>query len=148
MAFSDEIVRTLELPGAPNDVWSRAFGSADALSAWFPERVEGDFGPGSTFWLIWGEHRCECRMVAFEPDVSLAFQWHPGEALSLVDRPESELTTVSFAPSPHGAGTEVTMREHGFASIAADRRQWAYDQNNEGWDDELPKLNRLFIPDN
>lgn len=138
--IEDSITRKLVLPASRPEVWRRSFGSPAALSSWFPERVEGDFSVGQSFFLIWGEHRCEARLVECEPESVLAYQWHPGVDATLAHYPESQLTTVRFTLADAGSGTEVTMIETGFRAIAESRAQWAFDQNNGGWDEELPKL--------
>lgn len=144
MLHKDAIERELNLPAPPSEVWDRSFGTPEALSDWFPERVEGTFEIGKNFFLIWGEHRCEARLVEFEPPTAFAYQWHPGEAAMLSDRPESELTTVRFTLAASEGGTKVTMIESGFSNIAEDRRDWAFGQNDGGWDEELPKLSKQY----
>ena len=142
--FSDSIRREVFVPVPRQEVWDKAFGSPAALASWFPERVEGGFVANGEFTVSWGGHSCGCRMTAFEPGEVFAYQWHPGDALPLDGRPEGELTTVSFVFSDVTGGTRVTMVESGFSQIAADRRDWAFRQNDGGWDDELPKLSRRF----
>lgn len=138
--IQDTIDRTLVLPSDPMTVWNRSFGSADALTTWFPQRIEGDYGPGGTFHLVWGEHRSQARIVEWEEGRLLAFQWHPGDAYELDAFPEGELTTVRFTLAPCPDGTEVTMVESGFSRIAESRRETALKQNTGGWDEELAKL--------
>ena len=136
----DAIERELVLPASPSVAWEKSFGSPSALSSWFPERVEGEFATGASFFLIWGEHRCEARLVEFVPGQVLAYQWHPGDALMIADRPENELTTVRFTLAPHEKGTLVRMVENGFSNIDVSRREYALGQNTGGWDEELAKL--------
>lgn len=138
--MADCMDRSLSLPLAPPEAWEKCFSSAQALAAWFPDRVEGELALGGTFWMIWGEHRCECRLVEFQEPSLFAYQWHPGEAAALSDFPREELTTVQFALVPEGPGTRVVMRESGFDSIPEPRRSTAWALNEEGWGDELPKL--------
>jgi uncharacterized protein YndB with AHSA1/START domain len=140
LLMSDSITRELVLPAPPDVVWAKSFGSPDALTSWFPEHIEGDFTLHGEFFLIWGEHRCQCRMVEFQAPHTLAYQWHPGDTNLLDQYPESELTTVRFTLEPHGEHTKVTIHESGFANISVDRRDHCITENNEGWDSELAKL--------
>lgn len=140
MLHVDTIERELLLPAGPDEVWRRSFGSPDALSSWFPEKVEGQFAVGESFFLVWGEHRCEALLVELEEAKALAYQWHPGDAHMIDDLPREELTTVRFTLEPCDEGTRVTMVESGFAKIAEARREWALGQNTGGWDEELAKL--------
>lgn len=136
----DNIRREVVVRATPDEVWAKSFGTPEALSSWFPDKVEGDFGPQGVFTLVWGEHRSQCRMIEFSPPSVLAFQWHPGDAYTLEDHPAGEMTTVRFVLSDDPGGTRVVLEESGFDSIDVSRRDWAYGRNHEGWDEELAKL--------
>lgn len=142
--MQDCITHVLILPADPETVWNRSFGSADALASWFPQSVEGEYGPSGIFELVWGEHRSQARMTAFDPPKTLAFQWHPGDAFALDDHPEDQLTKVTFTLEAEGPHTKVTMVESGFAAIPEDRRDWALGQNTGGWEEELAKLSKRY----
>jgi uncharacterized protein YndB with AHSA1/START domain len=138
----DQISRVLILPASPEEVFRRSFGSPEAISSWFAETVTGDFEVGGTIALIWGKHRCECRVTALEPGVCFEYQWHPGEACALHAFPEGELTTVRFELYPHPEGTELRLVETGFERIPYARRGTTFGENSNGWDEELAKLLR------
>lgn len=140
MLHIDAIERDLLLPAPPDVVWTKSFGSAEALSSWFPEKIEGEFAEGGVFYLIWGEHRCEALLVELKPGESLAYQWHPGETYTLDSHPREELTTVRFTLHAEGDSTRVRMVESGFSKIPESRREHALGQNTQGWDEELAKL--------
>jgi len=140
MLHIDAIERDLLLPASPEVVWEKSFGSPEALSSWFPEKIEGDYSPGGTFFLIWGEHRCEARLTEFTPGRALAYQWHPGDIYTLDTFPAEELTTVRFTLEPEGESTRVRMVESGFSRIREERRAAALKANTGGWDEELAKL--------
>ncbi len=143
--IEDSIVRVVKLSASRAEVWARSFGSPQALSSWFPERVEGEFRLGEPFFLVWGEHRCECRLLEFDPECALAYQWHPGEAVLLSGLPEEELTTVRFTLlDAADGGTEVHMVESGFNRITESRRAKCFESNFNGWDEELPKLSKSY----
>lgn len=139
--------REFVLPADPETVWRRSIGSPEALSSWFPERIEGDFAVGGRFFLVWGETRCEARLVESVPNASLAYQWHPGESCGLDDRPADELTTVWFSltPTPDGR-TTLRLVESGFDCIPVPQRAHAIEMNTsaDGWDGELAKLVRQW----
>lgn len=136
----NQITKQLILCGKPEDVWNSAFGSAEALCSWLPERIEGEFCENGRLTLIWGNHRSDAILCEFNPPNSLAFQWHPGDAYTIEQLPESQLTTVRIELNQHIDDTQITLTETGFENIPEEKRQWAYDQNNSGWDEELEKL--------
>ncbi len=142
--IADSISRSVFVNAAPVVVWERSFATPAALASWFPDRIEGEFVLGQTFALIWGEHRCEARLVEIVPCQSLAYQWHPGDTFTLDALPESELTTVRFTLAESSGGTTITVVETGFSKIAESRAAFAFEQNNAGWDEELPKLSRSY----
>ncbi len=135
--------REFVLPADPATVWQRSIGSPGALSSWFPERIEGEFEVGGRFFLVWGDTRCEARLIESVPNVSLAYQWHPGESCSLDARPEEELTTVWFSLTPTADGrTTLRLVESGFDRIPGPQQAHAVEMNtsDDGWDGELAKL--------
>ncbi|QYK53614.1 MAG: SRPBCC domain-containing protein [Fimbriimonadaceae bacterium] len=141
---TNAIERELILPAPIETVWEKSFGSGDALAAWFPEKVEGDYTPGGVFFMSWGEHRCQCRLIELNPTTTMSYQWHPGDVYNLDSHPEAELTTVTFTLSPHADGTMVKMVESGFANIPDPRHAHALKENSGGWDEELAKLPKQY----
>lgn len=142
LPIADTIERTLVLPAPRQAVWAKSFATPAALASWFPEAIEGDFAVGENYTMIWGEHRCECRLVELNESESFVYQWHPGSACQIADLPESELTSVRFTLSDHLDGTKVEMVESGFSNISEDRRKFAFSENDGGWNSELPKLEK------
>ncbi len=142
--IEDSIVRQVTLPATPDVVWQKSFASAEALASWFPQAIEGDFVEGGSVDFIWGELRCECRIVRLDPGKCLVYQWHPGDAFRLSSHPEGELTTVEFLLEECEGGTKVTVTESGFLRIAKQRQGMAFEQNFGGWDEEFPKLAKSY----
>lgn len=138
--MNDSIERSLLLPSPRHIAWAKSFATPEALASWFPDRIEGRFVVGECFVLIWGEHRCEARLVEYVEAEVFSYQWHPGVNCLLSDHPEAELTTVRFTLHDHEEGTRVEMVESGFANVPAERRAFALRENNEGWTSELAKL--------
>lgn len=138
--ISDTIEHELTLPASPEVVWEKSFATGAALSSWFPEKVDGEFSEGSEVFFIWGEHKCQARIVEYVPGSVLAYQWHPGDAMMLNERPEDELTTVRFTLTSVENGTKVRMVESGFSKIAESRASYALGENTKGWVEELAKL--------
>lgn len=138
------IEREVFLPAPVATVWEKSFGSGEALAGWFPEKVEGDYSPGGVFFMSWGEHRCQCRLVELSPTSKMSYQWHPGDVYNLDSHPEDQLTTVQFTLTPHEGGTLVKMVESGFANIPDPRHALALGENNKGWDEELAKLPKQY----
>ncbi|MCE9559853.1 MAG: SRPBCC domain-containing protein, partial [Armatimonadetes bacterium] len=124
--------------------WNKSFATPGALSSWFPERIEGEFVVGKAFTMIWGEDHCECILTEYVEGVAISYQWHPGENGTLNAYPQEELTTVRFSLEAEGDSTLVTMVESGFTNIAESRQAKAFNENNGGWDSEMPKLARSY----
>jgi uncharacterized protein YndB with AHSA1/START domain len=143
--MSDSIERVLILPSPRLTAWAKSFATPEALASWFPDRIEGEFAIGGSFVMIWGEHRCEARLVEYVEGEVFSYQWHPGETCRLADHPEAELTTVRFTLQDHEAGTRVEMVESGFDNIPAERRANALRENTEGWTSELAKLEQAYM---
>lgn len=146
---SNKIERTVTLKATPSQVWEKSFASPDALTSWFPNKIEGDFKVGESFFMIFSEdeteHRCECKVTTFEPGTCFEFIWHPGVSANLAEFPEAEATAVKFVLEANPAGnTQVTMTESGFGKIAKKRRQMAFDSNNTGWNVEMAKLPKSY----
>ena len=145
LPVSNKIERIAVLPATPDVVWEKSFSSPEAMMSWFPDKLEGELVEGKNFFLIWEQHRCECRMIVFKKAECLEFKWHPGVSVELTGFPEEELTTVTFtfekAQTKSGQpGTKVTMIETGFAKVGKKRRQAVFEANNGGWNIEMAKL--------
>ncbi|MCA0361977.1 MAG: SRPBCC domain-containing protein [Armatimonadetes bacterium] len=136
----NEIKRSHVLPAPPEEVWRRSFGTPEALASWFSDTVEGDFAVGAPFVLAWGDHRCECLLVACEAPALLEYKWHPGDACLLCDHPEDELTIVRFSLEACDKGTLVVITETGFEKISEPWRSRVLGLNLTGWDNEPEKL--------
>ncbi len=140
--MQDTIERTIDTKADLARAW-QAFATPEGLSSWFSERIEGSWAVGEEAVLSWGEHRCRIRIVAFEPMSKFAYEWVPGTASD--ELVEGSLTQVVFTLSakPDG-GSIIHMEESGFASLPSHLYTEAFGNNDEGWTEELAKLEKLL----
>jgi len=78
----------------------------------------------------------EIRTLVLDPPRRAVFQWLVGQSGSLEDFP---VNTVEFTIVPEQDGVLLTVRETGFAGLsatAAERRR-SYEDNTQGWREEL-----------
>ena len=140
-AEMSRIDRTVEIQAPPERVW-RALTNADALSAWFRVRIEGEIKLGNEVWMtsVHPEHagqRWPVRILELTPPRRVVWQWHPGEIDPATDYSQEPQTTVTFTLEPSGAGTRLSLAETGFDEIALARRAKAFGDNSQGWTEVL-----------
>ncbi len=136
MGFPDRIERTVELAHPPAKVWA-ALTTAEGLAAWFGNEAAIDLRPGGSAWMTWNEgHTAEMRVERVEEPRVFGFTWH------IYGLPEGDprRTYVEFTLEPDGAGTRLTVVESGFAQLADEAHQQAFDGNTGGWASELAEL--------
>jgi uncharacterized protein YndB with AHSA1/START domain len=136
MGFPDRIERTVELAHPPAKVWA-ALTTAEGLAAWFGNEAAIDLRPGGAAWMKWNEgYNAEMRVERVEEPRVFGFTWH------IYGLPEGDprRTYVEFTLEPDGAGTRLTVVESGFAQLAGEAHQKAFDGNTGGWASELAEL--------
>ncbi|MBL8066174.1 MAG: SRPBCC domain-containing protein [Chthonomonadaceae bacterium] len=143
MTITDAIERTLELAAPQAKVWD-AIATAKGICSWFCQRVIGDWSPGQTVEMAWGEDRVKAKVVASEPMTRFAYRWVPGCANDGLPYEEANTTEVEFTLTPTASGTRLRLVESGFSKLPASHIERCFRDNDQGWDDELPKLAALF----
>lgn len=134
----DRIERTVLTRASQQEAWE-AVGTPAGLCSWFAGQIEGEWKVGGDAVLVWGEHRCRIRIVALEPIRRFAYEWVPGVASD--DLTPGRLTVVEFTLEPMAdGGTAIHLVESGFASLPAEFYVEALGNNDEGWTEELAKL--------
>lgn len=140
--MQDSIKRTIVTKADPQAAWN-AFATPLGMCQWFADRIEGSWAVGQEAVLVWGEHRCRIRVVALEPLHTFAYEWVPGVASD--ELIEGRMTRVEFTLTANDdGGTTIELVESGFASLPAEFYQEALGNNDEGWTEELAKLEKLL----
>ena len=126
------VERTVEFDVPVERVWNAITAPAE-LSKWFGNRAELELTPGSYGAMIWDEHGSFAVRVE-EVDAPRRFVWswvhEPGVAFD-----EAPSTRVEWTLTPRDdGGTTLFLRESGF------RTDLHYEQNTEGWTEELAEL--------
>ncbi len=143
MAVEDEIVRNIELRASQDKVWS-AVTEPRQFGEWFQCVVEGNFvvdeitschsehGGATVHW--------QTLVTAMDPKHYFAYLWSPGETgADLYDESVGK-TLVEFTLTPTEQGTQLTIRESGFASLPPDMQHQSFTRNTQGWDGQVENI--------
>ncbi len=134
--MGDAIERTLELEASRERVWCALTDPAE-LVRWFGNEAELDVTPGGGGWFGWPDYgRFATRFEHVDPPSRLVWRWARYRDTPVEQGP-STLVEWTLEPLPEG-GTRLSLRESGFDDEAAFR------ENDEGWTEELAKLQRYL----
>ena len=144
----DRIEKEVLLNAPLDRVW-RAISDADEFGQWFGVRFDGPFEPGASLTGVitptavdddvakaqepYAGKADTWQIVAVEPQRRLAFRWHPYGVEDGVDYSKEPTTLVEFTLEDTADGVMLRIVESGFEGIPAERRQSAFESNNEGW---------------
>jgi uncharacterized protein YndB with AHSA1/START domain len=145
---ADRIEKEVLLNAPLDRVW-RAISDADEFGQWFGVRFDGPFVPGASLTGVitptavdddvakaqepYAGKADTWQIVAVEPHRRLAFRWHPYGVEDGVDYSKEPTTLVEFTLEDTADGVMLRIVESGFEGIPAERRQSAFESNNEGW---------------
>lgn len=129
------IERTVEFQAGVERVWS-AITDPDELSQWFGHRTELVLEPGTDGAMVWDEHgRYAVRVEEVDPRTRFVWSWVHEADVAFDDAPS---TRVEWTLTPRDdGGTTLFLRESGF------RTDLHFQQNTEGWTEELAELMEL-----
>jgi len=136
MGFPDRIVRTVRIERPIEDVWS-AITTPEGLGTWFGNSAEIDLRVGGQATLKWdGGHQADIRIERIEEPTVFGYTW------GIFGLPEGDArrTYVEFTLVPEGTGTSLTVVESGFAQLATEEYDKAFNGNTDGWRSELDEL--------
>jgi uncharacterized protein YndB with AHSA1/START domain len=136
MGFPDRIERTIRVERALDDVWA-AITTAEGLGTWFGQSAEIDLRVGGAATLRWdGGHQAHLRIERLEPPTVFGYTW----GINGLPDDDARRTYVEFTLERADAGTLVTVVESGFAQLAPDEHDKAFNGNTDGWRSELDEL--------
>lgn len=136
MGFPDRIERTVRVERPVEQVWA-AITTAEGLGTWFGSSAEVDLRVGGSATLHWdGGHKAQLRIERIEPPTVFGYTW------GIYGLPDGDArrTYVEFTLAPDATGTTVTVVETGFAQLAPDEHDNAFNANVNGWKSELDEL--------
>ena len=125
----------------------RAVANAEEFGTWFRMKLDGPFVAGAT---VRGtlrepgyEHLAvELAVERIEPERLIAFRWHPYALDPAVDYSGEPTTLIELRLEEHEGGTRLTVTESGFDRIPAARRAEAFRMNDQGWAEQLRRVER------
>jgi uncharacterized protein YndB with AHSA1/START domain len=137
------IEREIYVEASPEVVFG-VVSSPEHLKQWWPDDARYDATPGSAGEIVFGDCDAGGTVVAFtvvdaQPPRKFSFRWtHPADAVAA----EGNSLLVTFALTPSGSGTLLTMTETGFREMGWDAAvlEEQYREHNTGWDFYLPRL--------
>ena len=149
---SDSIERSIHIRANRARVW-HVLTDAEQFGTWFGADLAGQtFQPGQRtrgrITVCGHEHAWfDVVIETLQPQVLMAFRWHPYSVDPGVDYAAETPTLVTFtlADGPDN-GTVLRVIESGFDKLPPDRRQQAFRMNSLGWDPQLNNLARHATP--
>ena len=135
MGFPDRIERTVRIERPVEDVWT-ALTTAEGLASWFGQTAEIDLRVGGAATMTWEGHQANMRIERIDPPTVFGYTW------GIYGLPEGDVrrTYVEFTLVPDSGGTSLTVVESGFAQLAPEEHDTAYNGNTGGWKSELDEL--------
>src|SRR3954451_13793347 len=137
------IEREVYVEASPEIVFD-VVSSPDHLKQWWPDDASFDPTPGSRGQLVFGDPAAgggvaPITVVEVEPPRTFSFRWT--HAASETAQASNSLL-VTFAMTPSGTGTLLTMTETGFRERGweAAALEEQYHEHSTGWDFFLPRL--------
>ena len=142
----DRIEKQISLSAPRSRVW-RALSDSKEFGEWFGVQLQGGFAPGAR---VRGrithpgfEHLpFEMTIERMEPERLLSWRWHPYAIEAGVDYSKEPETVVEFELTETAKGTMVTVVESGFDRIPAIRRAKAFEMNDQGWAEQMKRIER------
>ena len=143
---TDRIEKKVTLRAPRSRVW-RALADAQEFGTWFGVKVEGAFTAGAhlrgRITTPGYEHTVmEITIERIEPERLFSYRWHPYAIDPNVDYSSEPTTLVEFRLEEVAGGTELTVTESGFDGIPAARRAEAFRMNEQGWAEQLRRIER------
>jgi uncharacterized protein YndB with AHSA1/START domain len=142
----DRIEKKVFLRAPRSRVW-RAIASAEEFGTWFRVKLDGAvFAPAAVVkgriaepgYESW---KFEISVERMEPEHLFSYRWHPYPDPG-VDLSREPTTLVEFRLEEVPGGTQLTVVESGFDRIALERRATAFRMNDQGWAEQVRRIER------
>ena len=140
-----KIERSVVLKAPRSRVW-KALTQASQFSKWFGVEMNGEFEPGAKLTLVttmeeYKGIRFPLWVERMEPERLISWRWHPGSAMPEVPDP-AQMTEVVFTLEEIAGGTKLTVEETGWDRVKLENRAKAFQENTQGWEGQLGKLEK------
>jgi uncharacterized protein YndB with AHSA1/START domain len=141
--MQDIIERSIHIPIDIETVWE-ALTSADGISNWFGDQAEIDLRPGGEARFGWTEYGSSSHAVVVDVDrpSRFSYRWTAGDAERADVGPS---TLVEFTMIERNGGTDVSVRESGFASLPPEIIDDSLKSNTSGWEAEMQDLHDYLV---
>ena len=141
---SDRIEKQIDLKAPVSRVW-RALTDYREFGAWFGVKLEGPFVAGqvSRGQITYPGYEHLLMTVAvekIEPERYFSYTWHPYAIDSKVDYSKETPTLVEFRLEKSAKGTLLVVTESGFDKVPSGRRAEAFRMNDNGWAQQLKRI--------
>jgi uncharacterized protein YndB with AHSA1/START domain len=140
-----KIERSVFIRAPRTRVW-RAIANVEEFAKWFNVKADGEFAPGASVRMTclhpgYENIQFSVAIESVEPERHLAWRWHPGS-----EQPPAgeEPTEVEFLLADEDGGTRVTVIESGFDRVSLARRAKAYEENTQGWIEQMKALQKYL----
>ncbi len=142
------IEKQIELDAPVGRVW-RALTDYREFGEWFRVALDGPFKLGQVSrghvtyagyeWVKW-----EAVVKEMQAEKLFSFTWHPAPADPAQDYSKEAPTLVEFRLQKIPGGTLLKITESGFDKLPQERRLAAYQQNDEGWVQQMKNIEEHF----
>src|ERR1700681_1858866 len=110
-------------------------------------KLEGAIAPGARVHgeltlPAHGNVAIEMAIERMDPESLFSYRWHPYAIEPGVDYSSEPTTLVEFRLEEVPGGTALTVTESGFDQIPAARRMEAFRMNDQGWTEQVKRIER------
>ena len=119
----------------------------EELVKWFPDTIEGALAIGEQPVFVFDGHgKARILVVEARPSEYFSYRWVPGannHSVEDVTTVQTTLVEFTISKEENGACT-VTLTETGFADLPTEMGEVALNQNSNGWNFMLGRLEKCF----
>jgi uncharacterized protein YndB with AHSA1/START domain len=141
--MQDSIERMTHIQIDIETVWE-ALTTAEGIRRWFGDEAEIDLRPGGEARFGWTEYGASSHAIVVEVDrpTRFSYRWTAGDADRADDGPS---TLVEFTMTERDGGTDVSLRESGFALLPPEIIEQSLKENTSGWKAEMQDLHDYLV---
>lgn len=147
--MQDTITRDITVKATQERVY-KAITDPKQIISWFPDEIEGgslEVGQRPVFSFKDYNHKTSIYVEAARPFEYFAYRWVPGSTGTIGDVLKVPNTLVEFFIKAVEAGTKVTVKESGFASLPAEIAEKSFTDNSGGWGIMMDRLEKAMDQD-
>lgn len=149
MRIKNRIEKSIELQFPISQIW-QAITDYNEFGKWFKVKINAPFMRNKTSYgyinypgyehLIW-----QVVVQEMEPEQLFSFTWHPYAVDPKKDYSQEIPTLVEFRLQNTPTGTLLKISESGFDSLPHERKQKAFEMNNDGWELQISNIKEYLI---